>query len=83
MIRAEDGRFNCEPAMREVSPRRWLAYTVAMRETLRDVLGVEPPQPDLSLVFGELALALRDAAPPGVEEPSMVLLGATPRRPRA
>jgi carboxylate-amine ligase len=51
-----------------------IAYVVAMRETLREVLGVEPPQADLSLVFGELALALRDAAPPGVDEPRMVLL---------
>ena len=95
-----------EPAMRGVSPRRWisftgldvircedgrfrvvedqvrmpsgLAYVVAMRETLRDVLAVEPPQPDLSLVFGELALALRDAAPPGVDEPRMVLLSEGP-----
>jgi uncharacterized circularly permuted ATP-grasp superfamily protein len=95
-----------EPAMRGVSPRRWisftgldvircedgrfrviedqvrmpsgLAYVVAMRETLRDVLAVEPPQPDLSLVFGELARALRDAAPPGVDEPRMVLLSEGP-----
>ena len=46
-----------------------IAYSVAARDTLRDVLGVEPPQPDLSLVFGELALALRDAAPPAAHEP--------------
>ena len=76
VIRAEDGRFRViEDQVRMPSG---LAYTVAMRETLRDVLGVEPPQPDLSLVFGELALALRDAAPPGVDEPRMVLLSEGP-----
>jgi uncharacterized circularly permuted ATP-grasp superfamily protein len=95
-----------EPAMRGVSPRRWIsftgldvvrcedarfrviedqvrmpsgiAYAVAMREALSDVLAVEPPQPGLSLVFGELALALRDAAPPGVDEPRTVLLTEGP-----
>ena len=39
---------------------------------------MEPPQPDVSLVFGELALALRDAAPPGVDEPRMVILSEGP-----
>jgi uncharacterized circularly permuted ATP-grasp superfamily protein len=95
-----------EPAMRGVSPRRWIsfagfdvvrcedarfrviedqvrmpsgiAYAVAMREALRGVLGVEPPQPDLSLVFGELALAFQDAAPLGVDEPRMVTLSEGP-----
>jgi len=95
-----------EPAMRGVSPRRWIsfagldvvrcedsrfrviedqvrmpsgiAYAVAMRETLRGVLAVEPPQPDVSLVFGELALAFQDAAPPGVDEPRMVTLSEGP-----
>lgn len=95
-----------EPAMRGVSPRRWIsftgldvvrgedgcfrviedqvrmpsgiAYAVAMRAALCDVLAVEPPQPDLSLVSGELALALRDAAPPGVDEPRRVLLSEGP-----
>ena len=76
MVRAEDGRFRViEDQVRMPSG---LAYTVAMRETLRDLLGVEPPQPDLSLAFGELALALRDAAPPGVDEPRMVLLSEGP-----
>ena len=51
---------------------------MAARDTLRDVLGVEPPQPDLSLVFGELALALRDAAPPAAHEPRMVILSEGP-----
>jgi uncharacterized circularly permuted ATP-grasp superfamily protein len=72
VVRCEDGRFRViEDQARMPSG---IAYAVAMRETLRDVLGVEPPQADLSLVFGELALALQDAAPPGVDEPRMVLL---------
>ena len=76
VVRCEDGRFRViEDQVRMPSG---IAYAVAMRETLRDVLGVEPPQPDLSLVFGELALALRDAAPPGVDEPRMVLLSEGP-----
>jgi len=76
VVRCEDGRFRViEDQVRMPSG---IAYTVAMRETLGDVLGVEPPQPDLSLVFGELTLALRDAAPPGVDEPSMVLLSEGP-----
>jgi uncharacterized circularly permuted ATP-grasp superfamily protein len=53
-----------------------LAYAVAGRETLRDLLAVEPPGADLSLVYGELALALQDAA--SVAEPSMVLLSEGP-----
>jgi hypothetical protein len=40
-----------------------IAYAVAARETVRDLLAVEPPQHDVSLVFGELTLALQDAAP--------------------
>jgi uncharacterized circularly permuted ATP-grasp superfamily protein len=76
VVRCEDGRFRViEDQVRMPSG---IAYAVAMREALRDVLGVEPPQPDLSLVFGELALALRDAAPPGVDEPRMVLLSEGP-----
>jgi len=51
-----------------------LAYAVVARETLRELLPVAPPQADHSPVFGELALALRDAAPEGVDEPSAVLL---------
>jgi uncharacterized circularly permuted ATP-grasp superfamily protein len=76
VVRCEDGRFRVlEDQVRMPSG---VAYAVAMRETLRDVLGVEPPQPDLSPVFGELALALREAAPPGVDDPRMVLLSEGP-----
>ena len=42
-----------------------LAYAVVARETMRELLPVAPPQADHSRVFGELALALRDAAPGG------------------
>jgi uncharacterized circularly permuted ATP-grasp superfamily protein len=76
VVRSPDGRFRViEDQLRMPSG---IAYAVAARETLRDVLGVEPPQPDLSLVYGELALALRDAAPPGVDEPSTVILSEGP-----
>jgi uncharacterized circularly permuted ATP-grasp superfamily protein len=76
VVRCEDGRFRViEDQLRMPSG---IAYAVAMRDALRDVLGVEPPQPELSLVFGELALALRDAAPPGVDEPRMVILSEGP-----
>jgi uncharacterized circularly permuted ATP-grasp superfamily protein len=76
VVRCEDGRFRViEDQVRMPSG---IAYAVAMRETLRDVLPVEPPQPDVSLVFGELALAFQDAAPPGVDEPRMVTLSEGP-----
>ena len=72
VIRCDDGRFRViEDQLRMPSG---LAYAVAWRDTLRDLLPVEPPQPDVSLVFGELALALQEAAPPGVDEPRMVIL---------
>ena len=51
---------------------------MATRDTLRDVLGVDPPQADLSAVFGDLALALRDAAPSEGQEPRMVILSEGP-----
>jgi uncharacterized circularly permuted ATP-grasp superfamily protein len=76
VVRCEDGRFRViEDQLRMPSG---IAYTVAMRDALRDLLGVDPPQPDLSLVFGELALALRDAAPAGVDEPHTVILSEGP-----
>jgi uncharacterized circularly permuted ATP-grasp superfamily protein len=76
VVRAPDGRFRViEDQVRMPSG---MAYAVAARETLRDVLGTEPPQRDLSVVFGELALALRDAAPAGVEEPRIVILSEGP-----
>jgi uncharacterized circularly permuted ATP-grasp superfamily protein len=49
-----------------------LAYAVAARETLREVLPAEPPRSDLNLAYGELAAALHDASP--VAEPRVVLL---------
>ncbi len=76
VIRCEDGRFRViEDQLRMPSG---IAYAVAWRETLRDLLAVEPPQRDVSPAFGELALALRDAAPAGVDEPSMVILSEGP-----
>jgi uncharacterized circularly permuted ATP-grasp superfamily protein len=76
VVRCPDGRFRVIED--QVRMPAGMAYAVAARETLRDVLGVEPPQPDLSLAFGELALALRDAAPPGVDEPRTVILSEGP-----
>jgi len=76
VIRCEDGRFRViEDQLRMPSG---IAYAVAWRETLRGLLAVEPPQPDVSLVYGELALALQDAAPEGVDEPSVVILSEGP-----
>jgi uncharacterized circularly permuted ATP-grasp superfamily protein len=76
VIRCEDGRFRViEDQLRMPSG---IAYAVAWRDTLRDLLEVDAPQPDLSLVFGELALALQDAAPAGVDEPRMVILSEGP-----
>jgi uncharacterized circularly permuted ATP-grasp superfamily protein len=76
LIRCEDGRFRAiEDQLRMPSG---LAYAVAARETLRELLPIDPPQADLSLAFGELALALRDVAPPGVDEPSTVVLTEGP-----
>jgi uncharacterized circularly permuted ATP-grasp superfamily protein len=76
VIRCEDGRFRAiEDQLRMPSG---LAYCVAVRETLRGILPVAPPQQDLSPAFGELALALRDAAPAGVDEPRMAILSEGP-----
>jgi uncharacterized circularly permuted ATP-grasp superfamily protein len=76
VVRTGDGRFRVIED--QVRMAAGMAYAVAARETLRDLLGVEPPQADLSLVFGELALALRDAAPEGVDEPRTVILSEGP-----
>jgi uncharacterized circularly permuted ATP-grasp superfamily protein len=79
VVRGEDGRFGViEDQLRMPSG---LAYAVAWRETMRDLLDVKPPQADLSLVYGELALALRDAAPAGVDEPRTVILSEGPSAP--
>jgi uncharacterized circularly permuted ATP-grasp superfamily protein len=76
VIRCEDGRFRViEEQLRMPSG---IAYAVAARETTGELLAVEPPQRDLSFVFGELALALREAAPAGVDEPRMVILSEGP-----
>jgi uncharacterized circularly permuted ATP-grasp superfamily protein len=76
VVRCEDGRFRVIED--QVRMPAGMAYAVAGRDTLRDVLAVEPPQADLSLAFGELALALRDAAAPGVDEPQTVILTQGP-----
>jgi uncharacterized circularly permuted ATP-grasp superfamily protein len=76
VVRCEDGRFRViEDQLRMPSG---IAYAVAWRETLRGILAVEPPQDDLSPVFGELALALRAAAPAGVDEPQPAILTEGP-----
>ena len=76
IARCEDGRFRViEDNARMASG---LAYAVAGRETLRELLAVEPPQPDLSSAYGELALALHDAAPAGVDDPRVVILSEGP-----
>jgi uncharacterized circularly permuted ATP-grasp superfamily protein len=74
VVRCPDGRFRViEDQVRMASG---LAYAVAARETLRDLLPVDPPRPDLTLAYAELAVALRDAAP--VAEPRIVLLSDGP-----
>jgi uncharacterized circularly permuted ATP-grasp superfamily protein len=74
VVRCVDGRFRViEDQVRMASG---IAYAVAGRETLRDLLAVEAPRSDLTLVYGELALALRDASP--AAEPRMVLLSDGP-----
>jgi uncharacterized circularly permuted ATP-grasp superfamily protein len=71
-IRCPDGRFRViEDQVRMPSG---IAYAVAARETLHGVLPVDPPNADLNLAYGQLAQALRDAAPPGTDEPRVVLL---------
>ncbi len=72
VVRGPDGRFRVLED--QVRMPAGLAYAVVARETLRELLPVAPPQADHSPVFGELALALRDAAPEGVAEPNAVLL---------
>ena len=72
LVRCPDGRFRViEDQIRMPSG---LAYAVAARELMRDALPLAPPRADLTAAFGELALALRDAAPTGAAEPTAVLL---------
>ncbi len=74
IARCPDGRFRViEDQVRMPSG---IAYAVTTREVLRDLLPVEPPQSDLALAYGQLALALRDASL--VAEPQMVLLSGGP-----
>ena len=76
VIRCEDGRFRViEDQVRMPSG---LAYAVGMRETLRELLPTPPPQQDTSPAFGEIALALREAALPGAEEALVVVLSEGP-----
>jgi uncharacterized circularly permuted ATP-grasp superfamily protein len=77
VVRCPDGRFRViEDQVRMPSG---LAYAVVARDTLRELLPVQPPRAELGAIYGELALALRNAAPPGVEEPRVVLLCDGPR----
>jgi carboxylate-amine ligase len=76
VVRTGDGRFRVIED--QVRMPAGVAYSVAGRDALRDLLAVDPPQADLSLSFGELALALQDAAPPGASEPRVVILSEGP-----
>lgn len=76
VVRCDDGRFRVIED--QVRMPAGLAYAVAARDTLRDVVGVEPPQPDLSLAFGELALALSEAAPAAAGDRRVVILSEGP-----
>jgi uncharacterized circularly permuted ATP-grasp superfamily protein len=79
VIRCEDGRFRViEDQLRMPSG---IAYAVAWREAMRGLLPVEPPQADVSLAFGELAVAIQDSAPAGVDEPRAVTLCEGPSAP--
>jgi uncharacterized circularly permuted ATP-grasp superfamily protein len=72
VVRTPDGRFVViEDQLRMPSG---LAYAVAARELMRGLLPLEPPDAGMSLAIGELALALHDAAPPGVSDPQVVTL---------
>jgi uncharacterized circularly permuted ATP-grasp superfamily protein len=72
IVRCPDGRFRViEDQVR--MPSGW-AYGLAARETLRGMLPVEPPGIDPARAYGDLSRALRGAAPPGVNEPRVVLL---------
>jgi uncharacterized circularly permuted ATP-grasp superfamily protein len=74
VVRCADGRFRViEDQVRMASG---LAYAVVARETLRDLLPVAPPSPDLSPAYGELALALRDSS--ALPEPRVALLTEGP-----
>jgi len=72
LVRCPDGRFRViEDQLRMPSG---FAYCAPARETLASVLPASPPPDDPRALYGELATALRHAAPPDVDEPSMVVL---------
>jgi uncharacterized circularly permuted ATP-grasp superfamily protein len=74
VVRCPDGRFRViEDQVRMASG---LAYAIAARETLRGLLPIDPPRSDLTLAYGDLALALRDTSV--VAEPRVVLLSDGP-----
>jgi uncharacterized circularly permuted ATP-grasp superfamily protein len=76
VVRCADGRFRVIED--QVRMAAGMAYAVAARDTMRDLLGSGPPQGDVSMAFGELGLALRDAAPPGADDPRTVILSDGP-----
>ncbi len=72
VIRCPDGRFRViEDQVRMPSG---MAYAVVAREILLGLLAIDPPDTDLTPSYGELARAVREAAPAGVDEPRIVLL---------
>ena len=76
VVRCPDGRFRViEDQVRMPSG---VAYAVGMRDALAGVLPVAPPQPGTGAGLEELGLALREAAPPGVDEPLVVILTEGP-----
>jgi uncharacterized circularly permuted ATP-grasp superfamily protein len=77
LVRGPDGRFRVlEDQIRMPSG---LAYAVAAREQLAELLDLEAPNlRSLSNAFRMLGAALRDAAPEGVEEPTVVVLSEGP-----
>jgi uncharacterized circularly permuted ATP-grasp superfamily protein len=74
VVRCPDGRFRViEDQVRMPSG---MAYAVASRETLRDLLPVQPPRADLSFAYGQLALAIQDMS--ASAEPRVALLSEGP-----
>jgi uncharacterized circularly permuted ATP-grasp superfamily protein len=74
VVRCPDGRFRViEDQVRMPSG---IAYAIASRGTLRDLLPVEPPRADLSFAYGQLALAIRDTS--ASAEPNVALLSEGP-----
>ena len=76
VIRCEDGRFRViEDQLRMPSG---IAYAVAWRETLRDLLAVEPPQQDVSPRSASWRSRCGTRRRAGVDEPRMVILSEGP-----